>query len=62
MNNLDPHMKELFHMVGIDKEEQVDKDTIDFMYDFVEKREERRHQGLAQGDQQPEAPATHPAL
>lgn len=37
MNNLDPDMKQLFQLVGIDKEEQIDKDTVDFIYDFVEK-------------------------
>ncbi|KAL8594072.1 hypothetical protein ACOMHN_016451 [Nucella lapillus] len=37
MNNLDPDMKQLFSLVGIDKEEEIDKDTVDFIYDFVEK-------------------------
>ena len=37
MNNLDPDMKQLFTLVGIDQDEQVDKDTVDFIYDFVEK-------------------------
>ncbi|XP_070192688.1 actin nucleation-promoting factor WASL-like isoform X2 [Littorina saxatilis] len=38
MNNLDPDMKELFNLVGIDPgETEVDKDTVDFIYDFVEK-------------------------
>ncbi|XP_064606131.1 LOW QUALITY PROTEIN: actin nucleation-promoting factor WASL-like [Liolophura sinensis] len=34
MNNLDPTMKTLFQSVGID--EGVDKETVDFIYDFVE--------------------------
>ena len=30
-------MKQLFSLVGIDKEQDIDKDTVDFIYDFVEK-------------------------
>ncbi|XP_033746820.1 neural Wiskott-Aldrich syndrome protein-like [Pecten maximus] len=36
MNNLDPDMKGLFESVGIDENEVVDKETVDFIYDFVE--------------------------
>lgn len=35
MDNLDPDMKTLFEQVGI--QEGADKDTVDFIYDFVEK-------------------------
>ncbi|OWF35295.1 Wiskott-Aldrich syndrome protein [Mizuhopecten yessoensis] len=36
MNNLEPDMKGLFESVGIDENEVVDKETVDFIYDFVE--------------------------
>ena len=34
-NNVDPDMKELFDMVGV--KDDTDKETIDFIYDFVNK-------------------------
>ena len=37
MNNLEPDMKMLFQSVGISKDDPVDKETIDFIYDFVDK-------------------------
>ncbi|XP_061178867.1 actin nucleation-promoting factor WASL-like [Saccostrea echinata] len=37
MEKLDEDMKNLFHSVGISDNDQVDKETIDFIYDFVEK-------------------------
>lgn len=37
MNNLEPDMKMLFQSVGIKPEDQVDKETLNFIYDFVEK-------------------------
>ena len=37
LDKLDPDMKELFHMVGIEDEKAVDKETLDFIYDFVDK-------------------------
>lgn len=37
MNNLDPDMQTLFQSVGIKPDDQLDKETVDFIYDFVEK-------------------------
>lgn len=37
MEKLDDDMKNLFYSVGISDNDQVDKETIDFIYDFVEK-------------------------
>ena len=37
MDKLDEDMKNLFISVGISNNDQVDKETIDFIYDFVEK-------------------------
>nr|KAG5699502.1 hypothetical protein BaRGS_020061 [Batillaria attramentaria] len=37
MNNLDSDMQQLFQSVGISGDSQVDKETVDFIYDFVEK-------------------------
>ncbi|KAL4226644.1 hypothetical protein ACF0H5_014625 [Mactra antiquata] len=37
MKKLDPEMKALFEQIGIDDQSQVDEDTIDFIYDFVDK-------------------------
>ncbi len=37
MNNLDPAMKSLFDRVGISPSELQDKETIDFIYDFIDK-------------------------
>ncbi|XP_059163977.1 actin nucleation-promoting factor WASL-like isoform X3 [Physella acuta] len=37
MNNLDPDMQTLFQSVGITADANVDKETVDFIYDFVEK-------------------------
>ena len=36
MDNLDPDMHKLFESVGIQPDTNVDKETIDFIYDFVE--------------------------
>ena len=36
MNNLDTDMKTLFEQVGINNATDIDKDTVDFIYDFVE--------------------------
>lgn len=55
MNNLDPDMQTLFQQVGITGDDDLDKETVDFIYDFVEK-----HGGLAAVKQeiqrQPPAP------
>lgn len=37
MEKLDEDMKNLFYSVGISDNDVVDKETIDFIYDFVEK-------------------------
>lgn len=37
MNNLDHDMQKLFQSVGIKPEDKVDKEIVDFIYDFVEK-------------------------
>ena len=37
MQKLDPEMKTLFEQIGIEQS-QVDEETIDFIYDFVEKQ------------------------
>ncbi|CAL1534562.1 unnamed protein product, partial [Lymnaea stagnalis] len=37
MNNLEPEMRNLFQSVGIAQDQEVDKETVDFIYDFVEK-------------------------
>lgn len=37
MDKLDEDMKYLFKSVGISDNDQVDKETLDFIYDFVEK-------------------------
>ena len=37
MKKLDPEMKSLFEQIGIDDQSQVDEETIDFIYDFVDK-------------------------
>lgn len=37
MNNLDPDMRTLFQSVGLTEDNDLDKDTVDFIYDFVEK-------------------------
>lgn len=37
MEKLDEDMKNLFYSVGISDNDEVDKETIDFIYDFVEK-------------------------
>ncbi|XP_050414103.2 actin nucleation-promoting factor WASL [Patella vulgata] len=37
MNNLEPEMQNLFQSVGISSDDPVDKETVDFIYDFVEK-------------------------
>jgi hypothetical protein len=37
MDKLDEDMKNLFNSVGISDNDQVDKETLDFIYDFVEK-------------------------
>ncbi|CAG5128912.1 unnamed protein product, partial [Candidula unifasciata] len=37
MNNLDQDMQRLFQSVGIKPEDKVDKEVVDFIYDFVEK-------------------------
>ena len=36
MNNLDSDMKSLFEQVGINNTTDIDKDTVEFIYDFVE--------------------------
>ena len=36
MNNLDTDMKTLFEQVGINNATDIDKETVDFIYDFVE--------------------------
>lgn len=36
MQKLDPEMKEMFEQIGLNQS-QVDEDTMDFIYDFVEK-------------------------
>ena len=43
MANLDEDMKSLFNKVGITADQQVDKETLDFIYDFVDK-----HGGIEQ--------------
>ena len=37
MKKLDPEMKALFEQIGIDDQSNVDEETIDFIYDFVDK-------------------------
>ncbi|XP_060553783.1 actin nucleation-promoting factor WASL-like isoform X2 [Ruditapes philippinarum] len=37
MDKLDPQMKALFMEIGIDEQSQVDEDTVNFIYDFVDK-------------------------
>ncbi|XP_055882892.1 actin nucleation-promoting factor WASL-like isoform X2 [Biomphalaria glabrata] len=37
MNNLEPDMQKLFQSVGIKADDNIDKETVDFIYDFVEK-------------------------
>lgn len=37
MKKLDPEMKALFEQIGIDEQSQMDEETIDFIYDFVDK-------------------------
>ena len=37
MKKLDPDMKALFEQVGIHDQSQVDEETLDFIYDFVDK-------------------------
>lgn len=37
MEKLDEDMKNLFYFVGISDNDVVDKEIIDFIYDFVEK-------------------------
>lgn len=43
MNNLDPDMRKLFDSLGINETSEVDKETVDFIYDFVE-----QHGGIEQ--------------
>jgi Wiskott-Aldrich syndrome protein len=37
MKKLDPEMKALFEQIGIDDQSQMDEETMDFIYDFVDK-------------------------
>lgn len=37
MEKLDPEMKALFEEIGIDEQSNVDEDTVNFIYDFVDK-------------------------
>ena len=37
MDQVDPDLKELFHRIGISEEQLRDKDTANFIYDFIEK-------------------------
>ena len=39
MNNLDTDMKTLFEQVGINNATDIDKETVDFIYDFVEQHD-----------------------
>ncbi|KAK3098154.1 hypothetical protein FSP39_016692 [Pinctada imbricata] len=61
MANLDEDMKSLFQKVGITDDQQVDKETLDFIYDFVDK-----HGGIEQVKKEmarpppPPAPVSHP--
>ena len=38
MENLDPDQKTLFDQVGVSEEQLKDKETADFIYDFIEQQ------------------------
>ena len=38
MENLDPDLKTLFDQVGVSEEQLKDKETADFIYDFIEQQ------------------------
>lgn len=61
MKKLDPEMKALFEQIGLDEQSEVDEETMDFIYDFVDK-----HGGLNAvredlARRQPPAAPTQPA-
>ena len=37
LENVDPNLKKFFHKAGVDEKALQDKDTRDFIYDFIDK-------------------------